>query len=76
MPRVGTLSQPSPEDSSDSFGAQVRSFREKQIPILTQKALGERLGYSQRWISDVETGKAKPSAEFIKAFEDFCQKPR
>jgi transcriptional regulator with XRE-family HTH domain len=74
MPRVGTLLQPSPEDSSDSFGAQVRSFRLRHN--LSQKALGEELGYSQRLISDIETGNKSPSAQFVKVFQAFAQKKR
>jgi transcriptional regulator with XRE-family HTH domain len=71
MPRVGTLAQPSSNEGSENFRVQIQLFREKYN--FTQKALGKKLGYSQRTVSDVETGNRNPSAEFIKAFEDFKQ---
>ena len=45
-------------------GERIKNFREKKE--LSQTKFAEALGYSQKFVSDIETGKAEPSREFLK----------
>lgn len=48
----------------DRFGEKLRALRQKKG--LNQTMLAQRMGYStQAYISELESGKKKPTAEFI-----------
>jgi predicted transcriptional regulator len=73
MPRAGTiLSQVS--EKPEDFGKWLRSFRESQQPKITQSELSKGINYSQRLISDIETGKHQPTEEFKNAVKEFVEK--
>jgi transcriptional regulator with XRE-family HTH domain len=59
------------EDAADLFrvvGRQVRLLRERAG--LTQKELGERLGYSEELIRSLERGRRTPQPEFLDAADE------
>lgn len=59
------------EDAADLFravGRQLRLLRERAG--LTQKELGERLGYSEELIRSLERGRRTPQAEFLDAADE------
>ncbi|MFI9588397.1 multiprotein-bridging factor 1 family protein [Streptomyces sp. NPDC052236] len=59
------------EDAADLFrviGRQVRLLRERAG--LTQRELGERLGYSEELIRSLERGRRTPQAEFLDAADE------
>ncbi|MFI1395414.1 Scr1 family TA system antitoxin-like transcriptional regulator [Streptomyces sp. NPDC020681] len=59
------------EDASDLFrviGRQLRLLRERAG--LTQKELGEQLGYSEELIRSLERGRRTPQAEFLDAADE------
>ncbi len=62
------------EDAADLFrvvGRQLRLLRERAG--LTQKELGERLGYSEELIRSLERGRRTPQAEFLDAADELLE---
>ncbi|MFG2193673.1 Scr1 family TA system antitoxin-like transcriptional regulator [Streptomyces sp. NPDC048639] len=60
------------DDAADLFravGKQMKLLRERKG--LTQKELGERLGYSEDLISSLERGRRTPQPDFIDAADEF-----
>ncbi|MEU9210018.1 helix-turn-helix transcriptional regulator [Streptomyces sp. NPDC048415] len=55
-------------DLSRAIGKQVKLLRERAD--LTQKELGERLGYSEDLISSLERGRRTPQREFLEAADE------
>lgn len=67
---VGRERRPEPPEDTDgaadffrAIGKQVKLLRERAG--LTQKELGDRLGYSEEQISSVERGRRTPQPEFL-----------
>ncbi|MFM9493387.1 Scr1 family TA system antitoxin-like transcriptional regulator [Streptomyces galilaeus] len=59
------------EQSSDLFravGKQIRVLRERAV--LTQRELGDRLGYGEDLISSVERGRRTPQRELLEAADE------
>jgi transcriptional regulator with XRE-family HTH domain len=50
-----------------TLGRMVRTFRD--AAGLTQKELASRLGYTNGWVSNVETGQLRPRPEQVTALE-------
>ncbi|MEU6084121.1 helix-turn-helix transcriptional regulator [Streptomyces sp. NPDC047108] len=60
------------DDAADLFravGKQLKLLRERNG--LTQKELGDRLGYSEDTISSLERGRRTPQPEFLDAADEF-----
>ncbi|WLW58650.1 helix-turn-helix domain-containing protein [Streptomyces sp. YU58] len=55
-------------DLNRAIGKQVRVLRERSG--LTQKELGDRLGYSEDLISSLERGRRTPQREFLEAADE------
>lgn len=55
-------------DLNRALGKQVKVLRERAG--LTQRALGDRLGYSEDLISSLERGRRTPQAEFLVAADE------
>lgn len=68
MPRSGTIERRS-QDEPENFGSSVRSLR--QLLGISQTALGKKISYSQRLISDIENGKVEASQAFQDAIAAF-----
>lgn len=49
-----------------SFGSKIRDLREDVEPKLTQTALGELCGISQRKLSHIESDDTEPNLEDIR----------
>lgn len=61
---------PAPAESPlGVFGNEVRHHRE-QIARLSQRKLGERIGYSEQAVGMIETGRRKPTLEFARLCDD------
>ena len=54
----------------EDFGNYLYQLRTRKGRYVSQQRLGELAGYTQTYISLVETGKAKPSREFIRLILD------
>jgi transcriptional regulator with XRE-family HTH domain len=74
-PDENSPGRPGPQDEEDSatdffraVGRQVRVLREREG--LTQRELGERLGYSEDLISSLERGRRTPQPEFLDAADE------
>ncbi|OMI41153.1 helix-turn-helix domain-containing protein [Streptomyces sparsogenes] len=70
-----TVADPTDEDAGDgavdlfrALGRQIKVLRERAG--LTQKALGERLGYAEETISAAERGRRVPQPELLEAVDD------
>ena len=68
--------RPEPPDDPDgvtdflrAIGRQVKLLREQAG--LTQKELGDRLGYGEDQISSLERGRRTPQPEVLEAADDF-----
>ncbi|WP_371501453.1 helix-turn-helix transcriptional regulator [Kitasatospora sp. NBC_00374] len=74
-PVVGEPRRPEPQQDEDgaadlfrAVGRQVRLLRERAG--LTQKELGDRLGYGEDQISSLERGRRTPQPEFLDAADE------
>jgi transcriptional regulator with XRE-family HTH domain len=56
-----------------TFGRMVRRFRD--AAGLTQKELAHRLGYTNGWVSNVETGQLRPRQDQVTALEEALDAP-
>lgn len=72
---AGGERRPEPPEETDgaadffrAIGKQVKLLRERAA--LTQKELGDRLGYGEEQISSVERGRRTPQPEFLDAADD------
>ncbi|MCK1818896.1 helix-turn-helix domain-containing protein [Streptomyces sp. XM83C] len=73
--RSGAGDRPEPQEDTDGLldlnravGRQVKLLRERAG--LTQKELGDRLGYGEDLISSLERGRRTPQPEFLDAADD------
>ncbi|XES00527.1 multiprotein-bridging factor 1 family protein [Streptomyces sp. S1D4-11] len=55
-------------DLNRALGKQVKVLRERAG--LTQKELGDRLGYSEDLVSSLERGRRTPQREFLEAADE------